>query len=175
MREAFGFGPKDLFTSLDAAPVASGSIGQVHRAVLSGTGARLTGMDEGEREGGGGGGGGAAPPLGARLRQHLTPCRSARQPLPPLNPPAPDTPPPARTGAVVAVKVRHPGVSDAIERDFALMSGAASVAARLPALRTLRLEESIKQFAAPLREQVRARLGVCAHVRACACAFGGAP
>jgi predicted unusual protein kinase regulating ubiquinone biosynthesis (AarF/ABC1/UbiB family) len=49
VREAFGFGASDLFAALDAAPVASGSIGQVHRAVLSDTGARLTGMKPGER------------------------------------------------------------------------------------------------------------------------------
>ncbi len=55
---------------------------------------------------------------------------------------------------MVAVKVRHPGVSDAIERDFALMVAAAGVLGKLPALKALRLEESLAQFAAPLREQV---------------------
>lgn len=103
VQESFGFTASDLFAEFDAAPVASGSIGQIHRAVLSDTGARLTGM---------------------------------------------------KPGTVVAVKVRHPGVSEAIERDFALMMAAARVAAHLPALNTLRLEESLAQFAAPLREQV---------------------
>lgn len=103
VRDAFGFGVNDLFTSFETEPVASGSIGQIHRARLSETGARLTNM----------------------------------------------TP-----GALVAVKVRHPGVSEAIERDFALMMAAARLAGKLPALSTLRLEESLKQFAAPLREQV---------------------
>ena len=84
-------------------PVASGSIGQIHRAKLTGAGARLTNMAE---------------------------------------------------GSVVAVKVRHPGVSESIERDFALMVAAAKVAEFIPALKALRLEESLKQFAAPLREQV---------------------
>jgi hypothetical protein len=64
----------------------------------------------------------------------------------------------------VAVKVRHPGVSESIERDFALMMAAARVAAHLPALSALRLEESLKQFAAPLREQVGS---VCAMRCAC--------
>lgn len=100
---AFGFPLKDLFSEFDPEPVASGSIGQIHRAVLSGAGARLTGVEE---------------------------------------------------GTVVAVKVRHPGVGQVIERDFALMMAAARLAGSLPALRTLRLEESLKQFAAPLREQV---------------------
>ncbi|PSC67852.1 ADP,ATP carrier [Micractinium conductrix] len=103
VREAFGFSVKDLFAEFDAEPVASGSIGQIHRGALSGTGARLTGM---------------------------------------------------KPGTVVAVKVRHPGVSEAIERDFALMMAAARLFAHLPALSSLRLEESLTQFAAPLREQV---------------------
>mgnify|MGYP001810898022 CR=1 FL=1 len=50
--------------------------------------------------------------------------------------------------------MRHPGVSEAIERDFALMMAAARLFAHLPALSSLRLEESLTQFAAPLREQV---------------------
>lgn len=100
---AFGFDVKDLFSDFAALPVASGSIGQIHKAVLSGAGARLTNMKE---------------------------------------------------GSVVAVKVRHPGVSESIERDFALMTAAAKVAEFIPAIRELRLEESLKQFAAPLREQV---------------------
>eukprot|EP00887_Chlorella_sp_A99_P002419 scaffold10.g2419.t1 len=103
IREAFGFSAGDLFDSFDPAPLASGSIGQIHRAVLSDTGARLTGMD---------------------------------------------------AGTTVAVKVRHPGVSDAIERDFALMAAAARLLGRLPSLAHLRLEETLQQFAAPLREQV---------------------
>ena len=103
VKSAFGFDVEDLFSEFEAAPVASGSIGQIHKAVLSDTGARLTNMKE---------------------------------------------------GSVVAVKVRHPGVSESIERDFALMTAAAKVAEFIPAVRDLRLEESLKQFAAPLREQV---------------------
>lgn len=66
-------------------------------------------------------------------------------------------------GTLVAVKVRHPGVSEAIERDFALMMWVAALAGRLPALQGLRLEESLKQFAAPLREQVRSISAACMH------------
>lgn len=57
-------------------------------------------------------------------------------------------------GTVVAVKVRHPGVGNAIQRDFALMLRVAQWASLLPSLSQLRLEDSLKQFAAPLREQV---------------------
>ncbi|KAI7837776.1 hypothetical protein COHA_008405 [Chlorella ohadii] len=103
VQESFGFDVEDLFSEFDAEPVASGSIGQIHRAVLSDTGARLTGM---------------------------------------------------QPGTQVAVKVRHPNVSEVIERDFGLMMSAAKLAAQLPALHAFRLEESLKQFAAPLREQV---------------------
>ncbi len=55
----------------------------------------------------------------------------------------------------VAVKVRHPGVGQAIQRDFALMLRMARLLEYFPAAKTLRLEDSLKQFAAPLREQVR--------------------
>lgn len=51
-------------------------------------------------------------------------------------------------------QVRHPGVEEAIIRDFALMVGLAQAAEVLPILRRLRLQETLKQFAAPLREQV---------------------
>ena len=58
-------------------------------------------------------------------------------------------------GTFVAVKVRHPKVGATIARDFALMLRAARLAAWLPSLAALRLEDSLEQFAAPLREQVR--------------------
>jgi len=56
---------------------------------------------------------------------------------------------------VVAVKVRHPGVGQAIQCDFALMLRVARLLSLLPATAHLRLEDSLAQFAAPLREQVR--------------------
>ena len=60
-----------------------------------------------------------------------------------------------KPGTVVAVKVRHPGVDTAIARDFAIMAAAANVATRLiPALADARLDETLAQFEAPLREQV---------------------
>ncbi|KAK9866074.1 hypothetical protein WJX84_003580 [Apatococcus fuscideae] len=93
----------DLFDEFDGQPVASGSIGQVHRAVLGEQGASATGMP---------------------------------------------------AGTVVAVKVRHPGVGFQIERDFRLMMRLAGLTSWLPGLRDLRLEESLRQFSTPLREQV---------------------
>ena len=54
----------------------------------------------------------------------------------------------------MAVKVRHPGVGAAIQRDFALMMRVARLAGLLPLTAHLRLEDTLAQFAAPLREQV---------------------
>lgn len=54
----------------------------------------------------------------------------------------------------MAVKVRHPGVGHAVVRDFGTMMYVAKIASKLPALRNLRLEDTLKQFAAPLTEQV---------------------
>lgn len=70
IEDSFGFRVEDLFDEFESEPVASGSIGQIHRCALSDVGARLTGVDQ---------------------------------------------------GTVVAVKVRHPGVTRAIQRDFELM------------------------------------------------------
>jgi len=100
---AFGMPHSELFDSIEERPVASGSIGQIHRARLSEKGAALTGFEAGQ---------------------------------------------------LVAVKVRHPGVADTILRDFATMVAVAGVVGRLEALQHLRLEDTLKQFAAPLKEQV---------------------
>ncbi len=55
---------------------------------------------------------------------------------------------------VVAVKVRHPGVSELMLQDFALLQRLARWASALPGLASLRLEESVRQFGGPLREQL---------------------
>ena len=60
---------------------------------------------------------------------------------------------------MVAVKVRHPGVADTVLRDFELMLTVARLASRLPSIAHLRLEDTLKQFAAPLKEQVRVWVG----------------
>ena len=66
-------------------------------------------------------------------------------------------------GTVVAVKVRHPGVVEAIQRDFELMSAVIDGFGRLGRLGWFGqsfsdgirlLKESVQQFAGPLREQV---------------------
>ncbi|GFH29510.1 ABC1 domain-containing protein, partial [Haematococcus lacustris] len=115
---------EELFEWLERAPVASGSIGQIHRAKLSEKGAALTGKQgQDGRQG------------VAHAREG---CRSEG----------------FQAGQVVAVKVRHPGVADTILRDFSTMLALARCASAVPALAHLRLEDTLKQFAAPLKEQV---------------------
>jgi hypothetical protein len=61
-------------------------------------------------------------------------------------------------------------VSEAIERDFQTMVWLAHAAGQLlPATRALRLDDTLKQFAAPLHEQVRAAAAaVMLHGKLCA-------
>ncbi|CAI9303665.1 unnamed protein product [Lactuca saligna] len=55
---------------------------------------------------------------------------------------------------LVAVKVRHPGVSERIRRDFIILNLFAKVSSFLPNLNWLRLDESIQQFAVFMMSQV---------------------
>eukprot|EP00879_Flechtneria_rotunda_P001028 GHRR01001165.1.p1 GENE.GHRR01001165.1~~GHRR01001165.1.p1 ORF type:complete len:760 (+),score=252.82 GHRR01001165.1:251-2530(+) len=94
---------RELFSSWEEYPIASGSIAQIHRARLSPQAAASCGVP---------------------------------------------------AGTLVAVKVRHPGVGTLMARDFVLMERAARVASKLPALKGLRLDESVRQFGGPLQEQL---------------------
>lgn len=51
-------------------------------------------------------------------------------------------------------QVRHPDVTTVMHRDFVLMERMARLAAALPGLSELRLDESIRQFGGPLKEQL---------------------
>lgn len=55
---------------------------------------------------------------------------------------------------VVAVKVRHPGVGEAIRRDFMIINFVAKISIFIPNLKWLRLDESIQQFAVFMMSQV---------------------
>lgn len=55
---------------------------------------------------------------------------------------------------LVAVKVRHPGVGEAIRRDFAIINFLAMISNFIPTLKWLRLDESIQQFAVFMMSQV---------------------
>ena len=52
------------------------------------------------------------------------------------------------------MQVRHPGVETLMQRDFTLMMRAARMSRSLPWLADLRLDESVRQFGGPLREQL---------------------
>jgi aarF domain-containing kinase len=60
-------------------------------------------------------------------------------------------------GMMVAVKVRHPGVSERMESDFALMERVAQLLGQFESLQWIRLDESIRQFGAPMRDQLDLR------------------
>ncbi len=123
-----------VFEEFDRDPVASGSIAQVHRAVLRPPRPCTTAGDDkgsirrrkGDVNGNNGGRGGEG-------------CG----------------------GTTVAVKVRHPNVSRMIDMDFRLMSIVASLADRIPALSWLRIRESVEQFSHTMAAQ--AHLNVEAH------------
>ncbi|XP_061348699.1 uncharacterized protein LOC133294063 isoform X2 [Gastrolobium bilobum] len=55
---------------------------------------------------------------------------------------------------VVAVKVRHPGVTEAIRRDFVIINLVAKISCFFPNLKWLRLDESIQQFSVFMMSQV---------------------
>ncbi|KAK9144660.1 hypothetical protein Sjap_004563 [Stephania japonica] len=55
---------------------------------------------------------------------------------------------------VVAVKVRHPGVGEAIRRDFMIINLVAKLSKFMPTLNWLRLDESVQQFAVFMMSQV---------------------
>ncbi|KAH9611855.1 hypothetical protein KSS87_019534 [Heliosperma pusillum] len=101
VEQAFGRKLTDIFERFEENPVASGSIAQVHRAVV----------------------------------RHRYP----RETIKPIE---------------VAVKVRHPGVGESIRRDFVIINAVAKVSTFIPALKWLRLDESVQQFAVFMLSQV---------------------
>ncbi|XP_019193733.1 PREDICTED: probable serine/threonine-protein kinase abkC isoform X1 [Ipomoea nil] len=101
IEKAFGRKLAEIFEQFEERPVASGSIAQVHRAILK--------------------------------------FQYPRKPVKPM---------------MVAVKVRHPGVVEAIRRDFVLIDLLGQVSKFIPTLKWLRLDESIQQFAVFMMSQV---------------------
>ncbi|XP_010458534.1 PREDICTED: probable serine/threonine-protein kinase abkC isoform X1 [Camelina sativa] len=101
IEKAFGRKLSEIFEEFDEAPVASGSIAQVHRASL----------------------------------RFQYPGQKSKSSL-------------------VAVKVRHPGVGESIRRDFVIINLVAKISTIIPALKWLRLDESVQQFGVFMLSQV---------------------
>ncbi|KAF9587478.1 hypothetical protein IFM89_003417 [Coptis chinensis] len=101
IEKAFNRKLREIFDDFEEAPVASGSIAQVHRAKL----------------------------------RYRYPGKQAKP-------------------IVVAVKVRHPGVSESIRRDFVIIHFCQNLKLHPYALRWLRLDESVQQFAVFMMSQV---------------------
>jgi aarF domain-containing kinase len=127
----------EIFLEFESVPVASGSIAQVHRAVLSREGAQQAIFEEQER---------------TLLSQIWASDRHKRE-LTAFS-----------EGSSVAVKVRHPGVSELIDMDFELMHGLVWLAEKASKLVqgknnlfTAQLKESLMQFGAPMKEQLDLR------------------
>jgi aarF domain-containing kinase len=138
---------EELFETFDMVPLASGTIGQVHRATLSAKGAarvaELAAAAEhtGEREAA------AAAERGDEQRNAgtATPAGSAVR-VPQQT---------SLAGMAVAVKVRHPGVHEAIKYDFTVLRGLVRALNALPSLTWLHLDEMTWQFESLLAAQVR--------------------
>ena len=60
----------------------------------------------------------------------------------------------ATEGRYVAVKVRHPGVVEALRRDFAILMWLASATKDVPFLQPFQLEHTVQQFGAHMLQQV---------------------
>ncbi|CAG7868601.1 unnamed protein product, partial [Brassica rapa] len=101
IEKAFGRKLSEIFEEFEEAPLASGSIAQVHRASL----------------------------------RFQYPGQKSKSSL-------------------VAVKVRHPGVGESIRRDFVIINFVARVSTLVPALKWLRLDESVQQFGVFMLSQV---------------------
>ncbi|CAN7040350.1 hypothetical protein Bca4012_070296 [Brassica carinata] len=101
IEKAFGRKLSEIFEEFEEAPLASGSIAQVHRASL----------------------------------RFQYPGQKSKSSL-------------------VAVKVRHPGVGESIRRDFVIINFVARVSTLIPALKWLRLDESVQQFGVFMLSQV---------------------
>lgn len=77
-----------------------------------------------------------------------------------------------RTGEVVAVKIRRPGVVRVVQADLAIMAGLGGLVGRLPPLRHVAISEVLAEFGGCIRQQIDFRQEA-AHNRRFRQAFAG--
>jgi len=129
MEEALKISPNSLlsvFESFDKIPIASGSIAQVHRAVLKIKGDRLRSRSSVDAY--------SVKGKGA-MKNGVKDIRNQPRLI------------------TVAVKVRHPKVSELINSDFRLMSMIANICDLIPGLSWLKLGSSVEQFSHTMAAQ----------------------
>eukprot|EP00890_Picochlorum_soloecismus_P002191 jgi/Picsp_1/2973/NSC_01197-R1_probable serine threonine-protein kinase abkc-like len=131
IESSFGQPIEKLFVEFEEQPVASGSIAQVHRAVLSHEGSMRACLGD-----------------SSDFYRIWWPSTRDRRKESSFG-----------EGCTVAVKVRHPGVSEMMECDFELMNRVASCFGKIFSSNLLvaQLKESLMQFGAPMRDQVDLR------------------
>jgi predicted unusual protein kinase regulating ubiquinone biosynthesis (AarF/ABC1/UbiB family) len=169
----------EIFVWVDHKPIASGSIAQIHRAKLKagvaesngagpklgaqarllmsvGAGVELLASGEWRRvgysmmqewrnsaghwqwntsTGGGGGGGGGSGEGGGKTAAEKAAAEEEE-------------------GRYVAVKVRHPGVVEALRRDFAILMWVATATREMECLKPFQLEHTVQQFGVHMLQQV---------------------
>jgi aarF domain-containing kinase len=129
----------DVFESFESEPLASGSIAQVHRAVLKPDPIMLERQNRNR----------------LRLEQGLSKLREHLPLVPSFGEEHLDT------GITVAIKVRHPLVAELIDWDFRLMLKLADVVDAIPPLRWINIRSSVEQFSHTMAAQ--SHLNVEAH------------
>jgi aarF domain-containing kinase len=161
IRAAFGLDIDDLFSDFSHDPVASGSVAQVHKAVLRPDALqRLAAASDADE-----------PPsytmlelfeldreaaLAQRQRQRDARAWIGRV-VNAFSNPISDMPTSRAidTGMRVAVKIRHPGVSDVLRADVWLFFFWTRLVSKIPGLGWMRIPVAMHEFAHSLRAQVR--------------------
>lgn len=131
IRAALGVDVEQLFDQFDPQPLASGSIAQVHKAILR-------------------------PAAYRRYLQH----RQQQEGLAPTQHPSQQQQDEDDDEEVqsVVVKVCHPNVAEHIRLDFKLVGWLSAAASQLPLLRGLPLRESVAQFSHTMTAQTDLRV-----------------
>lgn len=156
LRRALPAHINELFDELNLEPQASGAIAQVHRGRLSAAGAQLCGADPGQ------------VCMQSLERRPVFTLSLVVQTLAQRWPTVTPSWLCCRRHAYVtrgvvriqevAIKVRHPHVASMLQADFRIMAWLARMAARIPLLRDLRFDDSVRMFGVPLHQQLDLRL-----------------